>query len=63
MVSTLVVLGYFSSFYRFRGYFGNSSGFKSIVVILAEKRTSGASMPELVMPRHYICSRDPMERK
>ena len=36
---------------------------KGILVILAKKGTSGALMPEWVMPRHSGCSRSPMERK
>ena len=33
------------------------------LVILAEKDTLSASVFEQVAPHHYICYRDPMERK
>ena len=34
-----------------------------ILVILAEKGTLSASVSERVTSHHYICSRNPMERK
>ena len=36
---------------------------RGILVILAEKGTSGALVPERVVPRHSGCSRGPMEKK
>ena len=36
---------------------------KGILVILAEKVTSGALVPERVAPRHSRCSHGPIERK